>query len=101
MSAGPRRFGFFFFIFFMMIAIGQVRAAPGSWHGTLRDADGHPVADAAIELHATSGNRDYSSKTSAAGDFSFSEIAEGAYTLRVVVGAKSWNAANPMAFKND
>src|SRR5579863_2937941 len=101
MSAGPRRFGFFLFLFFMIIAIGQAHAAPGSWHGTLRDADGHPVANAAIKLHATSGNHDYSSKTSSAGDFSFGEVAEGEYALRVVVGAKSWNAAIPIAFKDD
>jgi len=101
MPAGPRRFGFLFFFFFMMIAIGQVHAAPGSWHGTLRDADGHPVANAAVELHETSGNHDYSSKTSATGDFSFGEVAEGEYTLRVTVGAKSWNASIPIAFKDD
>src|ERR1700722_8008586 len=100
MWAGSRRFGCFLFIFFV-IANAQVHAAPASWRGMLRDADGHPIANASIELHATSGNHDYSSKTSATGDFAFTEIAEGTYTLRVTIGAKSWSAANTVAFKDD
>ena len=46
-----------------------MQAAPASWRGVLRDAEGHSVANASIELHATSGNHDYSIKTSATGDF--------------------------------
>src|ERR1700749_1004235 len=101
MWAGPRRFGFLLFFLFIVVAAHQVQAVPASWRGILRDADAHPVANALIELHATSGNHDYSSKTSATGDFTFGEIAEGTYTLRVTVGAKSWNAASPVPFKED
>src|SRR5262245_60539599 len=99
MWAGPRRLGFFLFLFFI-IACARAQAAPASWRGTLRDADGHPVANATIELHATAGSHDYASKTSPAGDFAFGEIAEGTYTLRVTVGPKSWTGAN-IAFKDD
>src|SRR5580692_1256245 len=100
MRAGPRRFGFFLFLFFI-IAGARVQAAPGSWRGVLRDGDGRPVANASVELHAASGGHDYSAKTSATGDFSFGEIAEGTYTLRVTVGAKSWTATSNVAFKDD
>ena len=100
MRAGPRRFGFFLLLFFI-VAGAQVQAAPASWRGVLRDADGHPVVNASIELHATAGNHDYSSKTSATGGFAFGEIAEGTYTLRVTVGTKSWTATSAVAFKED
>ena len=100
MRAGPRRLGFFLFLFFI-IAGAQVQAAPASWRGTLRDADGHPVANALVELHAAAGGHDYAVKTSATGDFSFGAIAEGTYTLRVTAGAKSWTGAISVAFKED
>ena len=78
-----------------------MQAAPASWRGMLRDADGHPVANASVELHAASGGHDYAVKTSATGDFSFGEIAEGTYTLSVIVGTKSWTATSTVAFKED
>ncbi len=84
-----------------MVASAEVHAAPGSWRGSLHDADGHPVANALIELHATSGNHDYSNKTSETGKFVFGEIAAGTYTLRVTVGAKIWISANVVTFKDD
>lgn len=65
-----------------------------SWHGTLRDAAGHVVGDAAIVLHAVSGDREYAVKSSASGQFAFVEIASGSYTLRVTHDGKTWNAAN-------
>ena len=103
MWAGPRRFGFLLVFSFviLVLAVQAAWAAPASWRGILRDADGHPIASASIELHAASGGRDYSVKTSATGDFLFSEVAEGGYTLRVTVGAKNWDAASPVAFKDD
>ena len=62
-----------------------------SWHGTLRDAAGHVVGDAAIVLHAVSGDREYAVKSSASGQFAFVEIASGSYTLRVTHDGKTWN----------
>jgi carboxypeptidase family protein len=101
MWAGPCRFGFPFFFLFIVSAVQQIQAAPASWRGTLRDAERHPIANALIELHATSGNHDYSSKTSATGDFTFGEIAQGTYSLRVTIAEKTWNAADSVAFKDD
>jgi len=101
MRAGPRRFGFLFFFLFILLAAHQVQAAPASWRGTVRDSEGHPIASALVELHATSGDRDYSSKTSATGGFAFGEIAPGTYSLGVTVGGKIWNAASSVAFKDD
>jgi len=47
MRAGPRRFGFFLFLF-LIITGARVHAAPSSWRGVLRDADGHPIANASV-----------------------------------------------------
>src|SRR3984957_14590852 len=103
MWAGPRRFGFVFFFLLMIIAAAAQRAhaAPASWRGTLRDSEGHPIANALLEIHAIAGSQTYSTNTSATGDFAFGEIAQGAYSLRVAVGAKIWNAASTIAFKDD
>src|ERR1700684_2073034 len=101
MVAGPRRLGFLCLILFLVGAVLKVHAAPASWRGNLRDAEGHPVANAAIELHSTSGNHEYSTKTSATGDFVLAEIVEGAYSLRVTVAGKTWTAASTVAFKDD
>src|SRR5215475_12553984 len=103
MVAGPRGSRFLFlFLSVVLTAFAQgLHAAPASWHGVLRDADGRPVANALIELHANSGNHDYTTSSSATGDFAFGAVAEGTYTLRVTVGAKKWNAADPIAFKDD
>src|SRR3984957_16741229 len=101
MSAGPRRLGFLLFLFFVLAGARQVQAAPASWRGTLRDSEGHPVANALLELHATSGGHDYSSKTSATGDFAFGDIAQGTYSLQVTVAGKIWNAASAIEFKED
>src|SRR5271156_6602169 len=100
MLAGPRCFGFVLFLLLIFIAAGSAQAAPGSWRGVLRDSAGHPVAGATITLHAAGGAREYSATSSATGDFTFAEIAVGAYSLRVTVGAKSWNTADPIAVKD-
>src|SRR3984957_1941528 len=103
MWAGPRRFGFVFFFFFMIVAAAaqQAHGAPASWRGTMRASEGHPVANALLEIHATSGGQVYSTQTSATGDFTFGEIAQGTYSLRVTVAGKIWNAASAIAFKDD
>ena len=67
-----------------------------SWHGILRDAAGHVVGDAAIVLQAVSGDREYTVKSSASGQFAFVEIAGGSYTLHVMHDGKTWSAANPV-----
>ena len=54
------------------------------------------MGDAAIVLHAVSGDREYTVKSSAGGQFAFVEIASGSYALRVTHDGKTWNAANPV-----
>src|SRR6202042_2218554 len=46
--------------------------------------------------HAVSGDREYTVKSSASGQFAFVEIASGSYTLRVTHDGNTWNAANPV-----
>ncbi len=83
------------------VVTSWAQAAPASWRGTLRDVDGHSLAGAVIELRAvrvaTPGSRqsprqagDVKSPhqvsrttTDAAGAFSFSDIAPGAYSISV------------------
>jgi hypothetical protein len=99
MLAGPRRLAVAIcFAFLLTIAPWTrcVAAEIASWHGILRDAAGHVVGDAAIVLHAVSGDREYTVKSSASGQFAFAEIAGGSYTLRVTHDGKTWNAANPV-----
>src|SRR5271154_5668946 len=99
MPDGPRRLSVAIcFAFLLTIAPWSrcMAAESTSWHGILRDAAGHVVGDAAIMLHAVSGDREYTVKSSASGQFAFAEIAGGSYTLRVVHDGKTWNAANPV-----
>ncbi len=101
MSAGPRRLGFLWFLFLVLAGAHQAQAAPASWHGTLHDSEGHPVANALLELRAASGGESYSSRTSATGDFTFGDIAPATYALRVTVAGKIWNATGAIEFKED
>src|ERR1700733_1296856 len=101
MSAGPRRLGFLWFLFLVLAGAHQAQAAPASWHGTLHDSEGHPVANALFELRAASGGQSYSSRTSATGDFTFGDIAPATYVLRVTVAGKIWNATGAIEFKDD
>src|ERR1700720_1266868 len=116
MSAGSRRLAFALCVALILTVVPHIHAAPAaSWHGILHDASGHVVADATVVLRATSGDREYTAKTSASGVFVFAEIAPGAYSLRVtrmqVANAKApasesgrynestWNAASPLVIK--
>jgi hypothetical protein len=73
------------------------RTAPGSaWRGVLRDAAGNPVAEATVTLRSTAGDAsERSAKASASGEFTFTEIPAGNYTLSVRAGGKEWKAAAP------
>ncbi len=101
MLAGPRRVALGFFIFLIFALAPQVRSVPAaSWNGVLHDPGGHVLGDAAIVLHAISGDREYTAKTSASGGFVFAEIASGRYWLAVTLAGKTWNAANPVVIKD-
>src|SRR5580704_5208499 len=117
MSAGSRRLAVVLCVALILTMVPQARSAPGaSWHGVLRDASGHAVADATVVLRATSGDREYAAKTSASGGFSFAEIATGTYALQVARGGvadakapasetgryketATWSAGTPLTIK--
>jgi hypothetical protein len=79
----------------LMLPAGWPSPAP-SWAGILRDKSGNPIANAIVALHAKGEDRTYSAKTSAAGEFSFAEIAAGSYELSVSLAGKNYVAANPL-----
>src|SRR5690348_14929793 len=67
--------------------------SPPSWTGILHDKTGNIIAGATIYLHATSGDHDYSARTSFKGEFSFSAIAPGHYELSVTVAGATAKAS--------
>src|SRR5712664_2028586 len=73
---------------------------PPSWSGVLRDSGGHPVDSAAIRLIGVDVHREYSATTSTTGQFAFTAVAAGTYTLTVSVAGKIWTAAAPVIIKD-
>src|SRR6266853_1789684 len=90
-----------FFLVIVFVLIPSLRSSPPpSWSGVLREAAGNPVDMAAIKLFAAESNREYSTTTSATGQFVFAGIAPGNYTLTVSAAGKIWTAADPVVFKD-
>jgi hypothetical protein len=84
-----------FVVALMMVPAG--RPSPeSSWTGVLRDKSGNAVANAIVRLHAQSGDRGYTVKTSASGAFSFEGIAAGSYEVSVNFAGRSYVAASPL-----
>ncbi len=75
----------------------NIAFAANSWMGQVFSADGKPVANATVRLHAASGARDYEAKTSATGEFRFESIEPGAYSLSVALDDKTWRLAAPFS----
>ncbi len=70
-----------------------------SWSGVLRDHAGKPVGEAIVKLRSTSRDRDYTTRASATGNFTFSEIVAGDYELSVETAGKTWKMATPLVIK--
>jgi Carboxypeptidase regulatory-like domain len=70
--------------------------ALASWRGVLRDAAGKPVAAATVTLNSSSGDRRYTARTLAGGNFVLSEIIPGDYQLSVETTVNTWRSANPV-----
>lgn len=82
----------------LLTAVGAAGALPAaSWHGVLIGGGGKPVPDGIVKLH--SAGNDYSSVTTASGNFEFPEIAEGAYELSVKVAEMEVRALTPFVVK--
>jgi hypothetical protein len=87
----------------VVLAAGPVAGAlsVASWSGALTDDSGKPLAEAAVKLHSTSGGRDYTATTAAAGKFAFAEIAPGSYEVSVRMGGKEWKAPAPLVVSGE
>src|SRR5437899_2669748 len=88
------------FLFLVFLPIPLLHSTPlPSLSGVLRDTGGNPVGKATVKLIAADSKQEYSATTSASGQFAFTEIAAGSYTLTVNTGNKIWTAANPVILK--
>src|SRR6267378_3880538 len=90
-----------FFLVSVFVLIPSLHSSPPpSWRGILRDPAGNPIDMAAIKLFAAESNREYSATTSTTGQFAFTGIAPGNYTLTVNAAGKIWTAADPVVIKD-
>src|SRR5436309_2203884 len=91
-------------VFFLVIAfplIPPLHSSPQpSWSGVLRDSGGNPIGGATIKLSAVAANREYSATTSTTGQFAFTAVVAGNYTLTVSVAGKNWTASDPVVIKD-
>src|SRR6202165_3535806 len=67
-----------------------------SWRGVLRDNAGKPVGTATVNLSSIGGDRHYSARPCASGEFALVEIVAGDYDLSVESGGKTWGGARPV-----
>src|SRR6266852_6028743 len=90
-----------FFLVIVFVLIPSLHSSPApSWSGVLRDGAGNSVDMAAIKLFAAESNREYSTTTSTTGQFAFTGIAPGNYTLTISAAGKIWTAADPVVVKD-
>src|SRR6266849_2746964 len=83
--------------FALLIVIAAASAVPApSWTGVLRDGAGKALAEARIALHAEPGNREYTTVSSALGQFLFVDLPAGTYELSVTIAGRTWRAAKPV-----
>ena len=75
-------------------------AAAPSWSGVLRDAAGNPIDKAEIHLQATDGSHEYSATTTPTGQFTFTGISAGRYTLTATARSTTWTAAEEVDIKD-
>src|SRR5580700_10439769 len=85
----------------VLLAAATAGALSGAtWSGVLRDSEGKPVGEAIIKLRPKSGDRGYTARTSANGNFVFSDIDANDYELSVEAAGTIWHAANPVTMKD-
>ena len=90
-----------FFLVIVFVLIPSLHSSPApSWSGVLRDRAGNPVDMAAIKLFAAESNREYSTTTSTTGQFAFTGMAPGNYTITISAAGKIWTAADPVVVKD-
>ncbi len=69
---------------------GQEKGTSAILHGTIRDAQGNPVAGATVSLQRKNSTETTSATTDAKGNYAFADVAEGVYSLHA---AKSLSGA--------
>src|SRR5216684_1990629 len=101
MRSWPRSLTWAFLLALVFPLVAPLHSSPPpSWSGVLRDSGGHPVDSAAIRLIGVDVHREYSATTSTTGQFAFTAVAAGNYTLTVSVAGKIWTAAAPVIIKD-
>jgi hypothetical protein len=89
-----------FFVVLAFVVVPFLNSSPAaSWSGVLRDLVGNPIGMATIKLVSGDGDHQYSTITSTTGEFAFSVVAAGNYTLTVSAAGKTWTAADLMVIK--
>lgn len=86
-----------YLVFALVCVSAATAAAEYSWSGVLREKNGSPVANAAVQLREKASGHEYSAKTSADGKFAFATLAPGSYTVSVVAKGKTYSTAEPLA----
>src|SRR6267154_2155752 len=90
-----------FFLVIVFVLIPSLHSSPApTWSGVLRDGAGNSVDKATIKLFRAESNREYSTTTSTTGQFAFTGIAPGNYTLTISAAGKIWTAADPVVVKD-
>jgi tetratricopeptide (TPR) repeat protein len=69
-------------ILFTMLPLFLHAQTAASLHGTIRDAEGKPVAGAAVQLHTTDASLNQTVHTDSLGKFAFPALHGGVYQLR-------------------
>jgi hypothetical protein len=88
-----------FGLIFLFLVLSVPSLPANSWKGVIRDNANHPIAEATVSLHSTVSSDSYSSQTSAAGEFSFTDIATQTYLVSVTLNGKTWKAPDPLLIK--
>lgn len=88
------------FALFLLLASSTSALAASSLKGVLHDEAGHPIGQATVSLQAVSGTRNYSTTTSANGEFLFAGVEAQSYSISVSVNGKTWKAIAPLVVKD-
>src|SRR6184192_2979725 len=90
------------FLFVLFLLVPSLHSTPLiSLSGVLRDSGGKPAGMATVKLIGANSKQEYFATTSGSGQFAFTGIVAGSYTLTVNAGGKIWSAADPVIIKED
>jgi len=88
------------FLFVVFLLVPSLHSTPLiSLSGVLRDSGGNPAGMATVKLIGANSKQEYSATTSASGQFAFTGVAAGSYTLTANAGNRTWAAVDPVIIK--